>query len=466
MDAAGEKTKKNVDAIGNLFGQLGRKFEGRDIAHALATGLGINIESISRGIARLVTGISEAEERAYHALEQLSDRAAELGLRNMSARLSGEKQLEMALRDRDRLQKEIENSHATTAVEQEQIALKRIRLEERIAEINRLRPKFSLETQARAELEAVQLRESTVAADATRTSYEKKKQEVGLLHEEIAARTTLLEIIEATPAENGETEAERTAKIARLKAENSRAQSQLVELQFGNTETRRHQESADAYNEFVAANKGARTNVGNSALEGVHNWIVGMGSGARQVADSVEHTLGDAVDRISDGISGWITGAQTFGQALSNIGESIIKSILNDVISITTHLIVSAQIEKAMAAFKAPGGGILSAIGSFFGFADGGYTGGKPSGVAGVVHGGEWVAPSWMVNNANFGSIIGGLEAARNGGAASLATVPGGGGNSPRVYILQDPQEFARLMQQNSGDWFVQSHAAQMRKNA
>ena len=94
------------------------------------------------------------------------------------------------------------------------------------------------------------------------------------------------------------------------------------------------------------------------------------------------------------------------------------------------------------------------------GFAEGGHTGG-----GGVVHANEWVAPAWMVNNAAFGPIIGGLEGARKGGAAALPSSGAGGGGSPTVNILMDPADYARAMQEHSEQWFQQMHAQQMRKN-
>jgi TP901 family phage tail tape measure protein len=50
------------------------------------------------------------------------------------------------------------------------------------------------------------------------------------------------------------------------------------------------------------------------------------------------------------------------------------------------------------------------------GFMSGGYTGNLPiDEIAGVVHGGEWVAPAWMVNSSEFRPIIDQLESVRKG---------------------------------------------------
>jgi hypothetical protein len=47
------------------------------------------------------------------------------------------------------------------------------------------------------------------------------------------------------------------------------------------------------------------------------------------------------------------------------------------------------------------------------GFATGGITGGAPAEIAGVVHGGEWVAPAWMVGHNVYGKQIAELESVR-----------------------------------------------------
>lgn len=51
--------------------------------------------------------------------------------------------------------------------------------------------------------------------------------------------------------------------------------------------------------------------------------------------------------------------------------------------------------------------------GGYVGFADGGFTSGGIDEIAGAVHGGEWVAPAWMVNA--MPSLFGNLESARQG---------------------------------------------------
>lgn len=122
-------------AVGTIAGQISKKFEFKDLGRSMATALGINLQSIAENVARVLTGISKAEEDAYKKLEDVSARAADLSIKNMRALLTEEQRYAQALQDRDKLQREIESSTAKTAVEQLALAEKKIALEERIGEI-------------------------------------------------------------------------------------------------------------------------------------------------------------------------------------------------------------------------------------------------------------------------------------------------------------------------------------------
>lgn len=67
------------------------------------------------------------------------------------------------------------------------------------------------------------------------------------------------------------------------------------------------------------------------------------------------------------------------------------------------------------------------------GFASGGYTGGNKYDIAGVVHGGEWVAPKWMVDS--YRPIFGQLEALRNNKAFGGSSVASGKVNNNNVQM-------------------------------
>jgi len=513
-------------SLGDLGGRMEHLFQGRHLVSALAVGLGLEIPKIADHIARFATGMSELEEKASKSVEALSDRATELVLKNGRARMSGEQQLAVAIADRDKLQRQIEASTATTAVQQEEVLKKRIQLEERIAEIRGLEAKNSPEAKIQAELAAVALRMQTVMADPNRTEFDKKPQEISLLGEELDLREKLIAAISSAKLENGETETTRDAKLEKLKADNINLRNRLNFLMFSTPGAEADHKTANGYDQFKAQpDIGSGGHLGrdieNSAVVGAKDWVVKTGTVANQVSTSIENTLGKVVSSITDGIMSWVEGAKTFGQAMAAIGGSILKAILGDIIEIGVKMAVNAVVGRAIAlataaenlgtaAAVAPamaaiwavpatlatiatlGGAAAQAplsimgaegivLGSSLMSAEvGGFTPGGPSNqVAGVVHAGEWVAPQWMVSHPGFGSIIAGLEGARSGMRGFDVggfTSPGRNLTRPAytktenarpvVNVLMDPQVFARLMQERSTEYFEDLTVKHMRKNA
>jgi hypothetical protein len=149
----------------------------------------------------------------------------------------------------------------------------------------------------------------------------------------------------------------------------------------------------------------------------------------------------------------------------------------------------------AMAAALVGGMRLVSQIGHAEGGHIAGAGGPTDDQVPAMLSNGEWVAPAWQVNHPVYGPMIASLEAARRGTAtfalggltspqyfspsvtrpayapaAAAAGGPAGGGNTvsagktPAVYILFDEKEWARKMQEHSGDWFQRQHASAMRK--
>jgi hypothetical protein len=73
------------------------------------------------------------------------------------------------------------------------------------------------------------------------------------------------------------------------------------------------------------------------------------------------------------------------------------------------------------------GSGIFGSIGKLFGFAEGGYTANiGRSTVAGVVHGGEWVASANLVQNPQVAPIIAALQKMQGGGLSRSSFEAGG----------------------------------------
>ncbi len=241
------------------------------------------------------------------------------------------------------------------------------------------------------------------------------------------------------------------------------------------------------------------------AQAGLLDYMARAGTLADQVASGIENTIGTAVQSVAQGITGWIMGVQTFGQALLNIGNTILTTILETIIQMGVRMMINAVLGRTLsaaaaaasiaivaatapaisalwatpaalatiatmggAAFQAPAAIMTAEIATLAtaGFEQGGYTGAGARGdIAGVVHRGEYVLPAWMVSSPQFGGVISSLEAARSGGISAI-TRPGFAPDSPQpnFVFLVDQQRFAQSMQENMRDWHFDLTAQFVRK--
>lgn len=109
---AGQKTGEFAKKIGTQVAGT------QQMSQALATALGINIQTMGEHVARFITGLSKESEKALAELVALSDRAADLTIQNMRANLSDEQRYQIALKERDRIMRDLEASVAAVATKQ------------------------------------------------------------------------------------------------------------------------------------------------------------------------------------------------------------------------------------------------------------------------------------------------------------------------------------------------------------
>jgi hypothetical protein len=195
-----------------------------------------------------------------------------------------------------------------------------------------------------------------------------------------------------------------------------------------------------------------------------------FGTVAQQMAATFADVFNAATASISTGIQGLIMGTMTWGQALQNIGLSIVNSIVKSFADMVAGWIMSHVIMKGVSVAwsgfqtmlrgkdvveanatelaKTPAlaaNATLASIGSYGvaavigiaaiagilamigGFKEGGYTGdGNPNDVAGIVHRGEYVVPADAVDRIGLSSLnamaSGGVSDA---GAFTSAAAPG-----------------------------------------
>ncbi len=204
----------------------------------------------------------------------------------------------------------------------------------------------------------------------------------------------------------------------------------------------RFEETQERFEQFrgstsptMASSRDPRYNIGEGLDAGAMEWAISLGTAGEQAAMLMNTSLGSTVQGISDGIYGWVTGTGDFGDALLDIGDSILKQLLDTIVQMGVQWVITGGLAKAtmtgisalsstlrrkdvaesiaaetakkpalfsnMFAANAGSFGASAVIGlailaalmaAFGGFADGGYTGdGGKYEPAGVVHKGEYV---------------------------------------------------------------------------
>lgn len=207
----------------------------------------------------------------------------------------------------------------------------------------------------------------------------------------------------------------------------------------------------------------------------------------KMIADTLNNTIGTAVNSISQQFTQLILGAQTWGETLRNIGLSVVTELIQSIIrmgaqfvlqhvlmrgamQITTALGIALGAKQtastiAQEGAKAPAlatnaasasigsygaaaviGGIaaVAALGLILAaalgaFETGGYTGNGGTGdVAGVVHGREFVFSAPAVERVGLGNLQAMHDSAVGGGGGGAA---GGGGGAVHVGMINSAQE-------------------------
>jgi hypothetical protein len=325
-----------------------------------------------------------------------------------------------------------QNTLKTTA-EREELLKDIAKLEQTIAR----NTAEAAEAQINQRLRLIAVQRAQIDGDFSRTDAEKFSDRKALLEDELAARTRILEVLQKQHAATEDPAARATLGTS--------VRSQLDSVSGTRNQLAQLGPSPDSFFQQITA--------------GITQLRQTWGTFAESVAQSVTSTIGSAVSSISDGITGWITGAQTWGQALLNIGQSVLHSLIQNIVDMGVKMVLNGQLFKtvmlgidalgdslraarvvkenaaeaatlpAKTAGAAAAGissyGVALAFGALAvalilglagGFKSGGFTTQGPRDQpAGVVHAGEWVAPQWMVKDERFGGVIAGLEAARTG---------------------------------------------------
>lgn len=225
-----------------------------------------------------------------------------------------------------------------------------------------------------------------------------------------------------------------------------------------------------------------------AGIVGLYNQL---GTLAQNAAQGFQNVFMSAVNSISDGIYGLIAGTMTWGQALANIGRSIVTTLIQSIIQMGVRW-VATQVMMAIAgktilaastaataplalaqsaiwatpatlatiatlggaAAQAPGliaianGITLASSLLSAGFASGGFTGyGGRFEPAGIVHRGEFVFPADAVSRIGLPT----LEGMAFGGGQAVNV----GGANVSVALVNTQQELRRFMESAEGEKII-----------
>jgi hypothetical protein len=314
--------------------------------------------------------------------------------------------------------------------------------------------------------------EAVIQADNLITEAQQRTNLLPIISRQVQGYEDLLEQLKKAPLEDTETQADRDAMVEKLNAKIRILQKRLNEAYAGpkgaeqiSRERFQNIENPSENRDFISAKGGFFT--------GVQDWASSLGSKGQQISSMMQNTIGTAVSGISQGIDGWITGTEKWGDSLRNIGSNILQAVIQAIVQMGVQWVVTqimmAVVGKALnasttaalkpiaaeqAAIWAPaatlatiaswGGAaaaapweIAASIGltegisaGFAGAKEGGFYPGDEDSVAGVFHGNEFIFSAPATRALGPQNLASMHDAALAGSIGNSGTFPGGGRGS------------------------------------
>jgi len=133
-------------------------------------------------------------------------------------------------------------------------------------------------------------------------------------------------------------------RIAQLKATIASLEAQLATAGAGTPKKQRAITAArDQYDDN---HDGTQLNAGEGVEAGIYNAANQLGGVGDNLESLFSGTLMDSVNAIGEGIYGWVTGTQSFGDALRNLGDQVFKELLNTIIRIGAQWLINQLLVK------------------------------------------------------------------------------------------------------------------------
>ncbi|HSM84609.1 MAG TPA: hypothetical protein VLT16_00600 [Candidatus Limnocylindrales bacterium] len=176
------------------------------------------------------------------------------------------------------------------------------------------------------QLSAIEGQRKLVEGDPFLTDLQKRERLLDLLKEE---NRLLEQNIEIKKRQVTDPNASDESKLL--------AEKQLQDLQMRRADTQQSITNTSAEGTMSGEFRRVLTDMGNQ-------W----GSWAHQIANTFQNVIGGAIDVISKGITGLILGTKTWGQALSEIGTSILNMIINAIVKMFVTWIVNMTVLRLL----------------------------------------------------------------------------------------------------------------------
>ncbi|MBI2550867.1 phage tail tape measure protein [Candidatus Uhrbacteria bacterium] len=177
-------------------------------------------------------------------------------------------------------------------------------------------------------------------------------------------------------------------------------------------------------------------NLFNAGLDAVNKAWTTTWNGIKDFAVNTWTSIKDLVNQGIEAVAGIFQGGiSIIGNAWRSIWDNVVNIVTGvfNTIQNTVNNIIS-WVQRALDKiniFKSEQASVNKGSWAF-----GGYTFGGVNQVAGIVHGGEWVAPAWMVDK--YSGLIGQLEAVRTRGFKSGGHVRNGVTNNNQRTVTQN----------------------------
>lgn len=175
---------------------------------------------------------------------------------------------------------------------------------------------------------------------------ENREEETKFLSEKATLLERIISLSQKLPLGSGETEEDRQRELNKLRAEVAASK-----VQFRNT-NQPLSDAARLENQFANFRAGEnadgsqRLTMGQGAEAGAQSFVMSLGTQGEQVAAAMQSSIGATVQGISDGIFGWITGAQTFGDTLRGLGSTLLQTFLDTIVQMGVQWVINAALAK------------------------------------------------------------------------------------------------------------------------